>query len=210
MSVAQRIFGSNDEDWESMIAAGGRPTVLVRDLRTSEVPSEYGDTQSLIMGMGAGLFLMLVGEAAAQIVASLSEPGNILLVLASLIGGILGADFVSGILRWAAETWGKPTRPIVGNVFIRLFREHDPDPKAITRHDFMETIGANCLVTLPALLVAVLLYQPTTPRLSLTASLTSLSLWVLARHRFHQWAHENAPPRLLRALQKLHFVPPQA
>ena len=46
-------------------------------------------------------------------------------------------DWVSGMLHWACDTWGRFETPIFGPTLIRSFRMHHVDPQDITKHGFI-------------------------------------------------------------------------
>jgi hypothetical protein len=85
----------------------------------------------------------------------------------SVVAGYIKADLISGIVHWLADRYGTETTPILGANFIRPFREHHFDPKAIVRHGFIETNGSNCIVSAPCMAIAFLLL-PMTPSLLTT------------------------------------------
>lgn len=130
------------------------------------------------------------------------------LVLGALLLGYVAADFVSGFVHWAGDTWGSTEMPVLGKAFIRPFREHHVDEKAITRHDFVETNGNNCLVSIPVAVIAVLLPHTSTPWLFASAALGSMIFWVMATNQFHKWSHLDAPGPVVGLLQRLHLILP--
>lgn len=71
---------------------------------------------------------------------------SLLLLIVSVCGGLLLADFLSGTVHWFADTFGHESWPLIGQSLIRPFREHHVDPASITKHDFVETNGSSFLL----------------------------------------------------------------
>jgi len=132
------------------------------------------------------------------------------LVLIALILGYVAADFFSGFVHWLGDTWGSPDVPILGAAVIRPFREHHVDQMAITRHDFVETNGANCLISLPVAAASLLLPVEGDQAVGLFAAtfFGSLILWVFGTNQFHKWAHLARPPSWIATLQRWHLILP--
>ena len=130
-------------------------------------------------------------------------------VAAAAVAGYLLADFVSGLIHWLADRFGTPETPIIGPAFVRPFREHHTDPEAITRHDFIETNGNNCLLLVPQLVLTFyfLDLSPGQPlRLFGAGLVLFLSCGIFATNQFHKWAHMAKPPAVPRILQRVHLI----
>ncbi|XXF76606.1 fatty acid desaturase family protein [Myxococcaceae bacterium GXIMD 01537] len=132
------------------------------------------------------------------------------LVLSAVLLGYLAADFVSGFVHWLGDTWGSTEMPVLGKAFIRPFREHHVDEKAITRHDFVETNGNNCLVSLPVAILALAMPHGSAAWVFASAFLGAMIFWVMATNQFHKWSHMDEPPALVGFLQRVHLVLPPA
>eukprot|EP01133_Synstelium_polycarpum_P013418 gene13418-15810_t len=128
---------------------------------------------------------------------------NIWILLASSVLGMVIADFFSGIVHWAADTWGTLDTPLVGNSFIRSFREHHVVPTQMTKHDFIETNGDNCMLTIPVLaLTAFTTLNETYYDMFLLSFLVQLSIWVSLTNQIHKWSHTYDCPAFVTLLQK--------
>jgi len=130
------------------------------------------------------------------------------LVLYALFAYIT-ADFVSGLVHFLADNFGNPETPFFGKVFIYAFREHHVDPKAITHHAFVETNGANCLVSLPGL---IYFHHASASVLDYTFRFYFLVFYlgIFLTNQIHKWSHLDNPPRLIAALQRWHLILPPA
>ncbi len=125
------------------------------------------------------------------------------------LGSLLVADFLSGLMHWAFDTWGSAKTFLVGPLFIRPFREHHVDEKSITRHSFIQA-GSSGTVTVIPVCIGVLI-APLTGVISydIALSLFFISVLVFLTNQIHKWAHMDTPPRAVALLQSIHILLPQ-
>lgn len=119
----------------------------------------------------------------------------------ALVTGIFAADFLSGLVHWAADTWGRADLPVVGKRFLVPFRVHHLDPDDFLRRQFLDTNGDVAAITIPVL--TGLLVMPLDTASAQVAGVAGFSFCALGgmTNQIHQWAHMPDPPRTVRWLQ---------
>jgi Lipid desaturase domain len=131
------------------------------------------------------------------------------LLLAAFFGYIF-ADLISGIVHFMGDTIGSSTTPILGKMFITAFREHHEDQTDITRHNFFNTNGNNCLVSLPVMIFLHVFVANPAEQNHVIAFFFALGfflvLGVFATNQIHKWAHTQHPPAYIRTLQKYNLI----
>jgi ubiquitin-conjugating enzyme E2 variant len=129
--------------------------------------------------------------------------------LAGLVG-ILLADFTSGFVHWLFDTWGNLDTPVFGRLAIRTFRHHHVDPKAITKHDFIETNGHNISLTTIYGVCGVLVLRSaenvTLFDVFVCQSLLCATFFTAFTSQIHKWAHDDKPSPVVALLQRARLV----
>jgi len=140
---------------------------------------------------------------------------NFLTSIPALISGILMADFFSGLVHWAADTWGSIDIPVVGTAFIRSFREHHIDPTAITRHDWVETNGDNSMLATVLFGYSSYNFITSEPdeillKYHQSCFLFSFGIFVSMTNQIHKWSHTYSKlPWMVQLLQDYHVILPR-
>jgi hypothetical protein len=124
----------------------------------------------------------------------------------TIVIAALGADLVSGIVHWTADTWGSETMPFLGRRFLRPFRVHHINPDDFLRRDFVDCNGDVAMLNMP--LLAAALSLPLSAPVGRIGALALIAFCAAAlpTNQVHQWAHMPAPPRIVAWLQQARLL----
>jgi plasmanylethanolamine desaturase len=123
--------------------------------------------------------------------------------------GIIGGDFISGIVHWAADTYGSEDMRVIGPSLVKPFRLHHVYPRDICTHGLVETTGNVCILAVPVLFGCLYLMWLIPESALLAFSVISFALMAaatVATNQFHKWAHQESPSVLARWLQRKRLV----
>lgn len=169
--------------------------------RASDV-SEFPVLPSEVFFVIAGLVLVAVGFVRlAYVPAFWDWPTLIFIAL-----GLAGADFVSGFVHWAGDTWGTPKTPVLGWRFVRPFRFHHAYPLDMVKSNFFTTNGDNVLAASPFMIIPFFFPLEPIGWLWATVFVWAVGAFAMWTSQFHLWAHMKRPPLLARVLQRCRLI----
>lgn len=153
--------------------------------------------------VGIVAFVALSAVLLWQIASGAGEFGYLWLLPVLAVAAYLAADLASGFVHFALDNFGDEDTPFLGPYFIKPFRDHHVDPKGITRNDFVDTNGNNCIATVPFMLLVVLAVPVATTVWGyfFGTFFLFLCLGVFLTNQFHKWAHLENPPKVVKAIQ---------
>jgi plasmanylethanolamine desaturase len=119
----------------------------------------------------------------------------------ALAAGCTAADFGSGLVHWAADTWGRDDCPVIGPRLLVPFRVHHINPDDFLRRRFVDTNGEVAAIAVPVLVM--LNAVPLDTGWGAAAAVFGFAFCGLGSltNQVHQWAHMTSPPACIRALQ---------
>lgn len=161
-----------------------------------------GIVRAVLVAALAAAPTLLVAALGRLALAGGLHAGHVLIAAAAL----LAADLLSGLVHWAADTWGSERWPVVGPRILRPFRLHHVNPDDLLRRSFVECNGDVAAVCAAVTLTALMLPAGSEPWSSVGLFLVSLSGWTLPVNQVHQWAHDADPPAFVRWLQRSRLI----
>jgi len=170
------------------------------------VELEYSSERRRLETVGVAIVVILAAMNATKVVVTIHEQCAVPWPWLAILGGWITADFVSGVVHWLGDTWGREDWPLVGTSLIRGFREHHLDPVAITRHDFVETNGSISLALVPVLLVALIAPRKEMRGVIAVILLTVFSIAMLFTNEIHKSAHREKVCRPVAWLQRAGLI----
>ncbi len=173
-------------------------------LGTYDYPTSHRVFELASVGTFIGFAGALTWRVAVEVVDRLSWPTG-LVIAGVLIAAYAAADLASGIVHFLLDNFGSPDTPVIGQKFVKPFRDHHVDPMAMTHGDFIAVNADNVFVCVPVILPAFILLDASRhPYLGVF--IIGLVLGVIMTNQLHKWAHMPTVPRLVARAQRKGIV----
>ena len=124
-----------------------------------------------------------------------------ILIVALVLAAYAVADLASGIVHFLLDNFGSPDTPVIGQKFVKPFRDHHVDPMAMTQGDFIAVNADNVFICLPVI-VPAFYFLDTAQHPYAGVFIVGLVAGVIMTNQLHKWAHMPTVPRLVAAAQR--------
>lgn len=193
----------------SLNESNTRAALQTRPLPRDEFGSPAGSLHSLVEHSATILFPFLFAAALLSSYQRLSETGTGWLAIPGALLGLVFGDFVTALVHWAADTYGEESTPVIGRSLVKPFRVHHVRPREICEHGIVETVGNTCILAAPllTLFIVIAAVGDTSAAAAFAVFTAVVTVGVtVATNQFHKWAHQDAPPRVVRLLQRARII----
>jgi len=165
---------------------------------------DYPPSHRLLELLSFAAFVVLATMATWRVGAALAGEitwGSSWRLFTAVVLGSAVADLMSGVVHFLFDQLGSPDTPLIGQKFVKPFRDHHDDPRAMTRGDFIAVNSDNLLICLPVL-GAVLLLMDLRTHPFIGSAVVALVAGVAMTNQIHKWAHMPAVPLAVRFAQR--------
>ena len=143
-----------------------------------------------------------------RVVAALADGWSwwrLLPLLIAVVAAYGLSDLLSGLVHFAFDNLGSPDTPVIGQKFVKPFRDHHDDPAAMTHGDLIAVNGDNVFASLLLLVPAWFLVDVHRHPYA-SAFLLALLAGIVATNQIHKWCHTPSAPRWVRAAQRAGLI----
>ena len=169
-------------------------------LGTYDYPTSHRVFEIVSVGAFIGFAGALIYRVVAEVAGRFSWQIGLLIGVLILVAYAV-ADLASGIVHFLLDNFGSPDTPVIGQKFVKPFRDHHVDPMAMTQGDFIAVNADNVFVCLPVL-IPVFFFLDIGQHPFWGVFLVALTSGVIMTNQLHKWAHMPTVPRLVAAAQR--------
>jgi ubiquitin-conjugating enzyme E2 variant len=173
-------------------------------LGTYDYPTSHRVFEFVSVGTFVAFAVALGRGVVAEVADRVSVP-IVLLIVGVILAAYAVADLASGVVHFLLDNFGSPETPVIGQKFVKPFRDHHVDPMAMTQGDFVAVNADNVFVCLP-LIIPAFYFLDTGEHPYAGVFVVGLVAGVIMTNQLHKWAHMATVPRMVSAAQRRGIV----